>query len=304
MTHHMIWTRVALLATGALTVAACGSASAARWNSRGNDAFAKTEYADAQIAYEQAVAAQPARAQTLYNLGNTQFRQAAQEMAQTTLSEAAQAAQTNNGDILLAAEAFYNLGNSRFAAADYAGAVEAYKETLRRTPDDMDAKVNLELALRQMENEQTPTAEPSPTPEATPTPEENEEEPSPTPTPQTSEGTPTEDPATPSPEPTPSPEATATPEPNATTEGTATPAGTATPDGTPTNEAEATPNVQGTPTELPGSPTPDPATLPPGAMTDAQARQILEAATSDTQTLQQRLQQLLQPLDPTVEKDW
>ena len=35
-----------------------------------------------------------------------------------------------------------------------------------------------------------------------------------------------------------------------------------------------------------------------------EARQILEAATSDTQTLQQRLQQLLRPFDPTVDKDW
>ena len=152
--------RIALLATTALTVAACGSVSAARWNGRGNVAFDKQQFDTAQIAYEQAVAAQPARAQALYNLGNTQFRLAAQNLAQTTLAEAAQAAAE---DETLAAEAWYNLGNSRFAAADYAGAVDAYKETLRRTPDDMDAKVNLELALRKQQQSE-PTAEPSPRP--------------------------------------------------------------------------------------------------------------------------------------------
>ena len=290
--------RIALLATTALTVAACGSVSAARWNGRGNVAFDKQQFDTAQIAYEQAVAAQPARAQALYNLGNTQFRLAAQDLAQTTLAEAAQAAAE---DETLAAEAWYNLGNSRFAAADYAGAVDAYKETLRRTPDDMDAKVNLELALRKQQQSE-PTAEPSPTPKASPTPEPAEE-PSPTPTPESSEGSPTPE-ASPSPEESPTAAATPTPEATATTEGALTPEGTPTAEATATPEGQPSPAPQGTPTDLPGSPTPDPATLPPGAMTDAQARQILEAATGDTQTLQERLQQLLQPLDPSVEKDW
>lgn len=299
MKNRHVLTRITLLAAGALTVAACGSASAARWNGRGNDAFAKQSYSDAQIAYEKALAAQPARPQALYNLGNTQFRQQA-DTAQTTLAEAAQAAQQ---DDQLAAEAFYNLGNTRFAAADYAGAIDAYKETLRRTPDDMDAKVNLELALRkQQENEPTPTSSPEASPEASPTAEATEE-PSPTPTPQPQDGSPTAE-ATPTPQETPSPEATATPEPNATSTETATPAGTGTPEGTPTAEASPSPNPEGTPTEMPGGPTPDPSTLPPGQMTDAQARQLLDAATSDTQTLQERLQQTLHPLDPTQDKDW
>lgn len=291
MTQRFSLMRLALLATSALTVAACGSATAARWNGRGNDAFDKQEYATAQIAYEQALAAQPARAQTLYNLGNTQFRQQAQADAQTTLAEAALAAAPQ--DDQLAAEAFYNLGNARFAAADYAGAVDAYKESLRRTPDDMDAKVNLELALRKMqENEPTPTPEqtaaPSPTPEASPT-DEPTTEPSPTPTPESNAGSPT-------------PEASPSPEASPTASETPTPEATATAEGAPTGEPS--PAAQGTPTAMPAEPTPDPATLPPGQMTDAQARQLLEAATSNTQTLQERLQQTLRPLDPSVEKDW
>ena len=45
--------------------------------------------------------------------------------------------------------AHYNLGNARLATGDAAGAVEAYKQVLRREPGDQNAKFNLELALRE-----------------------------------------------------------------------------------------------------------------------------------------------------------
>ena len=48
----------------------------------------------------------------------------------------------------LAPAATYNLGNARLASGDAAGAVEAYKQTLRLQPGNQDAKYNLELALR------------------------------------------------------------------------------------------------------------------------------------------------------------
>lgn len=54
----------------------------------------------------------------------------------------------------LAADAFYNLGNARLAGGDAGGALEAYAETLRRAPRREDAKRNLELALRALEQQQ------------------------------------------------------------------------------------------------------------------------------------------------------
>ncbi|HEX6199603.1 MAG TPA: tetratricopeptide repeat protein [Thermoanaerobaculia bacterium] len=47
--------------------------------------------------------------------------------------------------------AFYNLGGARLAAGDPAGAVAAYEEALRLEPSDADAKHNLEIALRRLE---------------------------------------------------------------------------------------------------------------------------------------------------------
>lgn len=47
--------------------------------------------------------------------------------------------------------AWYNLGNARLAAGDPALAVAAFEEALRLAPADADAKFNLELALRRVE---------------------------------------------------------------------------------------------------------------------------------------------------------
>ena len=46
--------------------------------------------------------------------------------------------------------AAYNLGNIAMRAKDYEGAARSYKEALRVSPSDRDAKQNLEQALRQM----------------------------------------------------------------------------------------------------------------------------------------------------------
>ncbi|HXO43117.1 MAG TPA: tetratricopeptide repeat protein, partial [Thermoanaerobaculia bacterium] len=53
----------------------------------------------------------------------------------------------------LAPAASYNLGNARFTAGDFAGAVEAYKQTLRVAPRRADAKFNLELAWREQQRQ-------------------------------------------------------------------------------------------------------------------------------------------------------
>lgn len=53
----------------------------------------------------------------------------------------------------LAPAAWYNLGNAQMAAGDSAAAVEAFRQSLLRNPNDADAKFNLELALQEREKE-------------------------------------------------------------------------------------------------------------------------------------------------------
>jgi tetratricopeptide (TPR) repeat protein len=52
--------------------------------------------------------------------------------------------------------AAYNLGNLAMRAKDYAGASRSYREALRLRPSDLDAKRNLEEALRRMRQPNSP----------------------------------------------------------------------------------------------------------------------------------------------------
>jgi Ca-activated chloride channel family protein len=83
-----------------------------------------------------------------YNAGTAHLDAGDRRGATSLLDKAAQEA-----GAALAPAAWYNLGNARLGAGDAAGAVEAYKQALRRAPNDANAKFNLELALRQREQE-------------------------------------------------------------------------------------------------------------------------------------------------------
>ncbi len=56
----------------------------------------------------------------------------------------------------LGARARYNLGNSLLRAGDAKGAIEQYIESLKLNPGDEDAKHNLEVALRMLQNSRQP----------------------------------------------------------------------------------------------------------------------------------------------------
>jgi len=85
---------------------------------------------------------------TQYNGGTTELGAKRLRKSIRLLEKAARDAPAD-----LASAAHYNLGNARLAAGDAAGAVEAYKQSLRLAPADADTKHNLELALRERERE-------------------------------------------------------------------------------------------------------------------------------------------------------
>lgn len=65
----------------------------------------------------------------------------------------------------LAPRALYNLGNAQLSQGEAAAAVEAFKSSLRLDPGQLDAKHNLELALRALE-QQSGRGEEQETPDA------------------------------------------------------------------------------------------------------------------------------------------
>ena len=128
-----------------LMAGACTGAGA-RLIKDGNEDFAIEDYQGAIGAYQQAQVEMPGLAEPYYNGGNAYYRQGAYDPAQNQMALAIE-----NADAQLRSDSFFNLGNAFFQREQFIDAAEAYKETLRLTPDDRDAKHNLELALAQLQ---------------------------------------------------------------------------------------------------------------------------------------------------------
>ena len=149
MNRRKLVTTVIALATLTLLATAC-SPSAAKLTADGNDAFAKQAYEEALQAYGEAQARSPELAEPYYNAANVLYRAGQHEEALKALQAAAQVAQSD----VLAQNSYFNAGNSAFNTQGWDTAIEAYRQALLRNPDDLDAKVNLELALQQKQQQE------------------------------------------------------------------------------------------------------------------------------------------------------
>ena len=161
----------------AIWLAACGPAPD-QVNNSGHEPYASADYQAALELYAAARDRAPQLGEPHYNAGNALYRM---DEIEESLKEYDEALKYAKGD--LRSLAFFNRGNAAFQAQRYAQAVEAYKEALRMNPDDLDAKHNLELALRQLppegqdDDRASPQAQPPPQAQSPPQP--------PTPEPQT-----------------------------------------------------------------------------------------------------------------------
>ena len=129
----------------ALCLAACGP-TPDQVNNSGHEPYANADYEAAlDKLYQGAQGRAPELGEPHYNAGNVLYRVGEFEEAIQGYDEALRYAR---GD--LRSRGFFNRGNAAFQTQQYAQAVEAYKEALRMNPDDLDAKHNLELALKQL----------------------------------------------------------------------------------------------------------------------------------------------------------
>ena len=60
-----------------------------------------------------------------------------------------------DGADLVKSDVHYNIGNVQFQDGKIDRAIESYKSCLRLNPDDLDAKHNLEVALKQKRKQET-----------------------------------------------------------------------------------------------------------------------------------------------------
>jgi tetratricopeptide (TPR) repeat protein len=118
-----------------------------RETSKGLKAYADGDPAAALAAFEKARAARPDAAATRFNEAVAQFKSGKAPQAIETFT--ALSRERNE----LSFESQYNLGNALLAGKQLPGAISAYRDALRQRPDDPRAKRNLEIALRQQEQQ-------------------------------------------------------------------------------------------------------------------------------------------------------
>ena len=150
---------LAITATLVLFLAACAQ-TPAQVNNSANDLFEKAQseetpgaalgaYEESLDAYEEAQESEPEKGEPYYNAGNALYRMEDYEGALAEYDEALMYAEDD-----LRAQGFFNKGNVYFDTEAYPDAIEAYKEVLRIQPENEDAKHNLELAMSMLPQEE------------------------------------------------------------------------------------------------------------------------------------------------------
>lgn len=120
----------------------------AKKNEEGNALFEKGEYEAALRRYLEAQQEARTRPELHFNAGDALYKQGKYAEA---LQEMGRATEGTPPD--MSAAAHYNLGNALFRQEKFQEAVGAYKKSLELNSDDIDAKINLELALEKLDQD-------------------------------------------------------------------------------------------------------------------------------------------------------
>lgn len=128
---------------------------------RGNRAYDREDYAEAEVNYRRALQKNPNSFAATYNLGNALLRQEKfDEAAKQYIRATTQVNAEEEG--LKLSKAYHNLGNSFFVMEQYDKAIDAYKQSLRLNPSDNETRYNLVKAMQQQKQQQQPQPQPQP----------------------------------------------------------------------------------------------------------------------------------------------
>ncbi len=111
--------------------------------------YDRQAYTEAEESYRRSTIIDPDEKGT-FNLGNAIFNQNRYDEAARQYEKAAEML----SDKKQQAKAWYNLGNAHYLNGKYDQSVQAFKKALRADPDDLQAKQNLLMALRELEMQQ------------------------------------------------------------------------------------------------------------------------------------------------------
>lgn len=116
----------------------------------GNKLYTDSLFEKSEIQYRKALEKDANGVDALYNLGNSLLLQQKAKDAMDNY----QIAEKHSDDPAKLAQIHHNMGVVHHAAKDYAGAVEAYKQSLRENPNDHETRYNLALAMRRLKQQQ------------------------------------------------------------------------------------------------------------------------------------------------------
>ena len=116
----------------------------------GNRRFGKEKYKEAEIDYRKAALKDSLSVAAEYNLASSLYRQEDYENADKALQTVKDVAPASAH----ASDYHYNAGDVALQKKDYQAAVNAFREALLLTPDDLDAKENYIYAKKMLENQQ------------------------------------------------------------------------------------------------------------------------------------------------------
>ena len=109
---------------------------------QGNKFYDEQKYKEAADDYAKALTKDPNNTSGLFNLGNSLYQQKKFDESRKVMTQTAGLSKDKTGK----AAANYNIGNSYMSQQKWDDAVNAYKQTLRNNPQDVDAKYNLSYA--------------------------------------------------------------------------------------------------------------------------------------------------------------
>lgn len=115
----------------------------------GNRQFKKGNWQNAEIEYRKAQVKDSSSFAAGYNLAGALYRENNYDEAGKTLEKLKDSAPAS----VNAADYFYNLGNIAVQKKDWKAAVDAYRQSLLRNPEDLDAKENYAYAKQMLKNE-------------------------------------------------------------------------------------------------------------------------------------------------------
>lgn len=118
---------------------------------KGNDLYKKGDYANAELYYRKALIKEPGNVAAKFNLGNAMEKQKKGEDAAAMFNDVVSA---KSADTVMKAKAYYNKGLALAKDNKLQLAIDAFKQTLRLTPDDEQARENLQKAMNELKQQQ------------------------------------------------------------------------------------------------------------------------------------------------------